>query len=58
MKSVHFAKVRGVSSIPTSSVSLADSDEEWCEVCKKWVSSGHGYHDRCPSCSGKGYIIK
>lgn len=53
-----FCQGTGVSPTPTSSVSFADSGDEWCEVCKKWVNSGHGYHDKCPSCNGKGYIIK
>lgn len=48
----------GINPSPTHSVSFAGNGEEYCETCRKFVSSGHGYHGDCPSCMGKGYIIK
>lgn len=48
----------GINPSPTHSVSFAGSGEEYCKICCKIVSSGHGYHGDCPSCMGKGCIMK
>ena len=48
----------GISPVATSSPSFAGSGEKYCEHCKQVVSSSHGYHGTCPSCRGKGYIMK
>lgn len=48
----------GKNPAPTSSPSFADTGQKYCEDCHKYVSMGHGYHGTCPSCSGKGYVMK
>lgn len=48
----------GISPVAKSVVSFASGGEHWCKDCKKMVSDSHGYHDKCPSCGGKGYIIR
>lgn len=51
-------KGSGKNPAPTSSPSFAGTGQKYCEDCHKYVSMGHGYHGTCPSCSGKGYIMK
>lgn len=34
-----------------------NSSSHWCEECQRNVGASHS-HDRCPSCSGNGYIRK
>lgn len=53
-----FCNGTGVSPTTTSTASFAESGEVWCDVCRKWVHSGHGYHDDCPSCGGRGWREK
>ncbi|MDR3245621.1 MAG: hypothetical protein LBT50_04240 [Prevotellaceae bacterium] len=48
----------GISPVATSVATYGNTDMHWCDVCKKSVSAGHGYHGSCSSCSGKGYITK
>lgn len=52
-----FCKGTGISPVAKSVASYTDG-QHWCEYCKKTVSDSHGYHDQCPSCKGKGYIMK
>lgn len=53
-----FCKGTGVSPTSKSVASFGSTSDVWCDVCHKWVSAGHGYHDKCPSCNGKGYRTK
>ncbi len=41
----------------TSTASFSSSSSYYCDECHRTVPSSHS-HDRCPSCMGKGYVIR
>ena len=48
----------GINPVATSAPSFSGSGEKYCDHCKAVVSSSHGYHGTCPSCRGKGYVMR
>lgn len=41
----------------SKNVTYGSSSKYWCEECDKMVNPSHS-HDQCPSCGGKGNIVK
>ncbi|MEI6143375.1 MAG: tetratricopeptide repeat protein, partial [Mariniphaga sp.] len=45
----------GINPYAESVATFGNTDEHWCDYCKKSVSASHGAHLRCPICKGTGY---
>lgn len=48
----------GINPVAKSVASFGSLSQHWCDYCKKEVSDSHGYHDQCPKCNGKGFVLK